>query len=63
VEATGPYGTRTTQTGTHSWGRVAGLTVAMELEKKLVRDAAIEITLFNHANFFLFTPMLHEVAT
>ena len=44
-------------------GGFAGLTVAMELEKKLARDAPVEITLVNRENFFLFTPMLHEVAT
>jgi NADH:ubiquinone reductase (H+-translocating) len=43
-------------------GGFAGLTVAMELEKKLGQDPAIEITLVNRENFFLFTPMLHEVA-
>ena len=44
-------------------GGFAGLTVAMELEKKLAQDPSIEITLVNRENFFLFTPMLHEVAT
>jgi len=44
-------------------GGFAGLTVAMELEKKLAQDPSIEITLINRENFFLFTPMLHEVAT
>ena len=34
----------------------------MELEKTLARDPSIEITLVNRENFFLFTPMLHEVA-
>jgi NADH:ubiquinone reductase (H+-translocating) len=43
-------------------GGFAGLTVAMELERKLGQDPAIEITLVNRENFFLFTPMLHEVA-
>jgi NADH:ubiquinone reductase (H+-translocating) len=43
-------------------GGFAGLTVAMELERKLARDPSIEITLINRENFFLFTPMLHEVA-
>jgi len=43
-------------------GGFAGLTVAMELDKKLGRDPLIEITLVNRENFFLFTPMLHEVA-
>jgi len=44
-------------------GGFAGLTVAMELEKKFGCDPSIEITLVNRTNFFLFTPMLHEVAT
>jgi NADH:ubiquinone reductase (H+-translocating) len=43
-------------------GGFAGLTVAMELEKELGRDPSVEITLINRENFFLFTPMLHEVA-
>jgi len=43
-------------------GGFAGLTVAMELEKTLAQDPSIEITLVNRENFFLFTPMLHEVA-
>jgi NADH dehydrogenase len=43
-------------------GGFAGLTVAMELESKLARDPSVEITLINRENFFLFTPMLHEVA-
>ena len=44
-------------------GGFAGLTVAMELEKNLARDPSVQITLINRDNFFLFTPMLHEVAT
>lgn len=44
-------------------GGFAGLTVAMELERQLARDPSFEITLINRENFFLFTPMLHEVAT
>ena len=43
-------------------GGFAGLTVAMELKRKLARDPSVEITLINRENFFLFTPMLHEVA-
>src|SRR5258708_35634607 len=43
-------------------GGFAGLTVAMELERKLARDPSVEITLVNRENLFLFTPMLHEVA-
>lgn len=44
-------------------GGFAGLTVATELEGKLARDPSVEITLINRENFFLFTAMLHEVAT
>jgi NADH:ubiquinone reductase (H+-translocating) len=43
-------------------GGFAGLTVAMELERSLGRDPSVEINLVNRENFFLFTPMLHEVA-
>ena len=32
------------------------------MERKLARDPSVEITLINRENFFLFTPMLHEVA-
>jgi NADH:ubiquinone reductase (H+-translocating) len=39
-----------------------GLYTALQLEKKLRRDSNVEITLVNRENFFLFTPMLHEVA-
>jgi len=34
----------------------------MELEKSLATDSDIEVTMVNRENFFLFTPMLHEVA-
>ena len=43
-------------------GGFAGLYAAMELENTLARDPDVEITLVNRENFFLFTPMLHEVA-
>src|SRR6516164_3415406 len=43
-------------------GGFAGLTVAMELEKTLASDPSVYVTLVNRENFFLFTPMLHEVA-
>ena len=43
-------------------GGFAGLTVAREWETQLSRDPSVEITLINRENFFLFTPMLHEVA-
>lgn len=35
---------------------------ALEFERALARGASIDVTLVNHDNFFLFTPMLHEVA-
>ena len=39
-----------------------GLYTALNLDKTIARDDDIEITLINRENFFLFTPMLHEVA-
>jgi NADH:ubiquinone reductase (H+-translocating) len=39
-----------------------GVAAAIELEKTLARDQDVEVTLVNRENFFLFTPMLHEVA-
>jgi NADH:quinone reductase (non-electrogenic) len=43
-------------------GGFGGLYVATELEKCLAADPDVEVTLVNRENFFLFTPMLHEVA-
>ena len=43
-------------------GGFAGLYVALELEKELARSNDFEFTLINRDNFFVFTPMLHEVA-
>jgi len=43
-------------------GGFGGLAVARELERRLPRHAHVTITLVNRDNFFLFTPMLHEVA-
>lgn len=43
-------------------GGFAGVYAAMEMERALGRDKNFEITLINKDNFFLFTPMLHEVA-
>ena len=43
-------------------GGFGGLYTAMRLERTLARDADVEVTLVNRENFFLFTPMLHEVA-
>ena len=39
-----------------------GLYAALQLEKKLRRASNVEVTVVNRENFFLFTPMLHEVA-
>jgi NADH dehydrogenase FAD-containing subunit len=38
-----------------------GLYTALHLEKTLAHDLDIEITPVNRENFFLFTPMLHEM--
>jgi NADH dehydrogenase len=43
-------------------GGFAGVYAAMKLEEILARNPEVEITLVNRENFFLFTPMLHEVA-
>src|SRR5215468_2780504 len=43
-------------------GGFGGLYAALEMERTIARDPDVEITLVNHDNFFLFTPMLHEVA-
>jgi NADH:ubiquinone reductase (H+-translocating) len=41
-------------------GGFGGLYTALEFERR--RDPDIEVTLISQENFFLFTPMLHEVA-
>src|SRR5438105_9510980 len=43
-------------------GGFGGVYAAIHLEKLLARDSAVEICVVSHDNFFLFTPMLHEVA-
>src|ERR1700758_3765278 len=43
-------------------GGFGGVYAALELEKGLAREDDVEVTLVNKDNFFLFTPMLHEVA-
>src|SRR3989475_8887739 len=43
-------------------GGFGGLYTALEIERTIARDPDVEVTLVNHENFFLFTPMLHEVA-
>jgi NADH:ubiquinone reductase (H+-translocating) len=41
-------------------GGFGGLYAALEFEKR--RDPDVDVTLISQENFFLFTPMLHEVA-
>jgi NADH:ubiquinone reductase (H+-translocating) len=43
-------------------GGFAGMYAALHLEKQLGRRDDVEVTLVSRDNFFLFTPMLHEVA-
>jgi NADH dehydrogenase len=43
-------------------GGFGGVYVALHLEKLLARYGAIEVSLVSRDNFFLFTPMLHEIA-
>ena len=43
-------------------GGFGGLYTALRLDKTIARRIDVEVTLVNRENFFLFTPMLHEVA-
>ena len=43
-------------------GGFGGIYAAMYLDKTLARAPNFQVTLVNQDNFFLFTPMLHEVA-
>src|SRR2546421_7409967 len=43
-------------------GGFGGVYAAIHLEKLLVRERAVGICLVSRDNFFLFTPMLHEIA-
>ena len=43
-------------------GGFGGVYAAIHLEKLLAREHTVEICLVNRDNFFLFTPMLHEIA-
>src|SRR5438093_7552950 len=43
-------------------GGFGGVYAAMNLEKLLAADRVAEICLVSYHNFFLFTPMLHEIA-
>ena len=44
-------------------GGFGGLYAALRLDRTLAKDSNCEVTLIDKANFSLFTPMLHEVAT
>ncbi len=43
-------------------GGFAGIYAAMELDRRLAPHSDISVTMIDRNNFFLFTPMLHEVA-
>ncbi len=43
-------------------GGFGGVYAAIHLEKLLTRQSAVEICLVSRDNYFLFTPMLHEIA-
>ncbi len=43
-------------------GGFGGVYAALELQRRLRRDPSFEVTIVSRDNFFLFTPMLHEVA-
>src|SRR5438876_10469531 len=43
-------------------GGFGGVYAAIHLEKMLTREPGFEICLVSRDNFFLFTPMLHEIA-
>jgi NADH dehydrogenase len=43
-------------------GGFGGIYTALELERLVGDDSSIVVTLVNADNFFLFTPMLHEIA-
>jgi len=43
-------------------GGFGGIYTALRLEHRLRRNKDVEITLVTRDNYFLFTPMLHEVA-
>lgn len=43
-------------------GGFGGIYAALRFERALRHDPSLDVTLVNRENFFLFTPMLHEVA-
>jgi hypothetical protein len=44
-------------------GGFAGIEVLIKLQKEFQNDIRVDITLISKDNFFLFTPMLHEVSS
>jgi NADH dehydrogenase FAD-containing subunit len=44
-------------------GGFGGVHTARALERMLGRDPSVEVTLVSRDNFFLYTPMLHEIAS
>jgi NADH dehydrogenase len=44
-------------------GGFGGVYAALHLERQFGSDRSVQITLVSHDNFFLYTPMLHEVAS
>ncbi len=44
-------------------GGFAGIYAFLALHKRYHRDASVEIDIVNRTDYFLFTPLLHEVAT
>src|SRR5580704_18425655 len=43
-------------------GGFGGVYAALQLEKSLAHEPEVEICLVSRDNYFLFTPMLHEIA-
>jgi NADH dehydrogenase len=43
-------------------GGFGGIYAAMEMERLFRGNASVDITLVNHDNYMVFTPMLHEIA-
>src|SRR6266704_1120183 len=43
-------------------GGFGGVYAALHLERLLARKRDVQVYLVSHDNFFLFTPMLHEIA-
>jgi NADH:ubiquinone reductase (H+-translocating) len=56
------HGSRTSQAYRYPGERIRGSVCRVAPGKTLARDPDVDILLLNRENFFLFTPMLHEVA-